>query len=138
MVALILVAHGKLAVEMKASAEMIFGQLPNVSAIEFCKEEGLDSILEKIQQQVEQTEQEAVIFTDIFCGTPYNASCAAYLKMPHKQLEVLSGMSLPLVLEAVSMGQETQAAVVVDALLAASTDVVKRFEQAMVEEEEEL
>ncbi|MFV0394375.1 MAG: hypothetical protein ACK5LC_08260, partial [Coprobacillaceae bacterium] len=42
----ILVAHGKLALEMKNSAEMIFGQLSDFKSISFLKEEGLDSITE--------------------------------------------------------------------------------------------
>lgn len=40
----ILVAHGKLAHEMKNSAEMIFGELPDFESIEFLKEEGLDTV----------------------------------------------------------------------------------------------
>lgn len=46
----ILVAHGKLAHEMKNSAEMIFGGLPNFESVEFLKEEGLDTIQEKSLQ----------------------------------------------------------------------------------------
>lgn len=135
---IILTAHGNLALEMKNSAEMIYGALPAVSAVSFLKNEGMDSLKEKIQGAVSDNVSEVLIFTDLFCGTPYNASCAVCMEDESRKYEVLSGMSLPLVLEAVSMLDNLPLCELADFLLKASDAVVKSFHCQVIEEEEEL
>ena len=125
----ILVAHGKLAHEMKKSAEMIFGTLPDFESIEFLKEEGLDTIQEK--------DASYLILTDLFCGTPYNASCAVAMKNPEREIDVISGMSLPIVLEAASM-LGSSLTEIVNHVTKISCDTVKAFKQQVIEEEEDL
>lgn len=137
MIETILVAHGRLAQEMKNSAEMIFGQLPNFQAIEFLKEEGLDSVQGKIQAAVANCDGPVLILTDLFCGTPYNAGCSVHMQS-EREMEVMSGMSLPLVLEAATMCPSAKLSEIVEHLMAIPQDTVKAFSKTMIEEEEEL
>lgn len=95
----ILVAHGRLATEMKNSAEMLFGELTNFHAIDFLEGEGLDSLSGKIYNKLKALNSSVLIFTDLFGGTPFNASCSVLLGHPEQDVEIVSGMSLPLVLE---------------------------------------
>ena len=128
----ILVAHGKLAHEMKNSAEMIFGGLPNFESVE-----GLDTIQEKITAAMQDDESSYLILTDLFCGTPYNASCAVAMKNPEREIDVVSGMSLPVVLEVASMlGNSLQD--IVNHATSIPCDTVKAFKQQVIEEEEDL
>lgn len=132
----ILVAHGRLAHEMKNSAEMIFGALPDFESVEFLKEEGLDTIQEKISAAMCEETASYLVLTDLFCGTPYNASCAVALKNPEREIEVVSGMSLPIVLEVASMlGNNLQD--IVNHATSIPCDTVKAFKQQVIEEEEE-
>lgn len=132
----ILVAHGRLAHEMKNSAEMIFGALPDFESVEFLKEEGLDTIQEKISAAMCEEKASYLVLTDLFCGTPYNASCAVAMKNPGREIEVVSGMSLPIVLEVASMlGKSLQD--IVNHATSIPCDTVKAFKQQMIEEEEE-
>lgn len=132
----ILVAHGRLAHEMKNSAEMIFGALPDFESVEFLKEEGLDTIQEKISAAMCEEKASYLVLTDLFCGTPYNASCAVAMKNPDREIEVVSGMSLPIVLEVASMlGKSLQD--IVNHATSIPCDTVKAFKQQVIEEEEE-
>lgn len=131
----ILVAHGQLAKEMKNSAEMIFGELKDFQAVAFLKEEGLESIQEKINEAMKETAN-YLILCDLFCGTPYNASCAVALKNPEKQIEIVSGMSLPLVLETASMLQKDLSEIVTH-LTTIPCETVKAFQLANIDEEED-
>ena len=132
----ILVAHGKLAHEMKNSAEMIFGALPDFESVEFLKEESLDTIQEKISAAMCEEKASYLVLTDLFCGTPYNASCAVAMKNPSREIEVVSGMSLPIVLEVASMlGKSLQD--IVNHATSIPCDTVKAFKQQVIEEEEE-
>lgn len=46
----VLVAHGKLAHEMKNSGEMIFGKLDNFHTLEFLIGEGLENVVQKLME----------------------------------------------------------------------------------------
>lgn len=133
----ILVAHGKLAHEMKNSAEMIFGELPDFQSIEFLKEEGLDSVQQKVLAAMTEPAVNYLVLTDLFCGTPYNASCAVAMKNSQRDIEVVSGMSLPIVLEAASMLQSHSLAEIVKHVTTVAVDTVKSFKDQQVEEEED-
>lgn len=133
---LILIAHGELAKEMKQSAEMIFGVLNNVETISFLKEEGLESIQKKIVDTLDE-QSDYLIFCDLFCGTPYNASCAVALTHLDRSIEVVSGMSLPLVLEAAHLITSISNSELATLLIAASKNVVQKFDKQILEEEED-
>ncbi len=93
----ILAGHGNIAVEMKNSIEMIAGEYPNVRAITFQLGDGIETLKDKYLKIINQsTEQQFIIITDIFSGSPYNA--AAMLAMQSENIEVISGLSLPLCL----------------------------------------
>ncbi|QYN41373.1 PTS sugar transporter subunit IIA [Gilliamella sp. ESL0443] len=93
----ILAGHGNIAVEMKNSIEMIAGEYPNVRAITFQLGDGIETLKDKYLKIMNQsTEQPFIIITDIFSGSPYNA--AAMLAMQSENIEVISGLSLPLCL----------------------------------------
>lgn len=137
MVQVLLVAHGYLATEMKKSAEMLFGKLPNVHAINFEESDGLASLSEKIYNKMKTLNDSSLVFTDLFGGTPYNASCSVLLKHPELEAEVVSGMSLPLLLEIVAMTDKTLEEIA-QLLPILATDIVKVFDKNLSQDEEEL
>ncbi|MBM7688181.1 PTS mannose/fructose/sorbose family IIA subunit [Enterococcus ureilyticus] len=137
MTKVVLVAHGKLALEMKNSAEMIFGELSHFSAIEFSKHDGLESLSEKIMKDLKKSNEETLLITDLFCGTPYNASCSICMKEPTLQIEVISGMSLPMVLEVAAMIDATPLSQVVNIVKEAAAETVKSFKEQVIKDEEE-
>ncbi|CAM4102078.1 PTS mannose/fructose/sorbose family IIA subunit [Streptococcus penaeicida] len=134
----ILIAHGDLAVEMKKSAEMLFGKLDNFHPISFLAEEGLDSLQEKISGIMEALNSPVLVFTDIFCGTPYNASCSVALKNPQFDMSIISGMSLPLVLELAILINSKSISEVSEELQKAVVDTVRIFNKDIIDDEEEL
>ncbi|NUF28460.1 PTS system, mannose-specific IIA component [Gilliamella bombicola] len=94
----ILSGHGNIAIEMKKSIEMIAGKYLNLYAITFEPGEGIDSLQDKYLKIINQSEnQQFIIITDIFSGSPYNAAAILALKL--RNIEVISGLSLPLCLE---------------------------------------
>lgn len=131
----ILIGHGKLAIEMKNSAEMIFGKLDSFIPLTFELGEGVDDLKNKIEKIVEKGKS-YLIFTDLFCGTPYNASCAFRLQNTENNIEILSGMSLPLVLEVASMRETYPLHEAISVIMENSQQVVKRFAEFEDEEDD--
>lgn len=134
MTEVLLVAHGKLAQEMKNSAEMIFGKLPEFYTIDFLKEDGFDSIKENISVVLNQMSDSVIVVSDLFAGTPYNACCGLAMEYRQKNIEVISGMSLPLVLETASMCGNKTPKEIGDYLLSICSDTVRTF---LVEEDDD-
>lgn len=134
---IILVAHGKLAIEMLNSAQMIFGEMPDFTPIEFTTTDGLDVLREKIQHEIKEEIQEVLIFTDLFCGTPYNASCAIAMTQKEREIEVLSGMSLPLILEIAGISNKVSVRELAEQTKINAQVIVQSFDQSVTEEEEE-
>lgn len=134
---IILVAHGNLAVEMKKSAEMIYGVIQNMQPISFTVDQGFDSIREHIKQVVDCYAGDTLILTDMFAGTPYNASCQICMQEPNKHIEVVSGMSLPIVLELANASTYQSAQEMVALIKTLSSQVIRSFhDQQMMEEED--
>lgn len=138
MTSIVLVAHGRLAVEMKASCEMIYGPCPQLSCVTFPPQEGFDTVKEKISMLVSKKHGDALILTDLFGGTPFNAACAVAMERGNACVEVISGMSLPLILEAASYSNEEDAGQLAQRILDRSSQAVRRFEPEVVDEDNDL
>lgn len=97
----LIVSHGQYAQATLASCEMIAGKLSNVKAIVFKQTMNQDDLLAEISKQADSFDTPPTIIVDIAGGTPANASLR--YRQEHPEVEVYSGLSLPLLL-AVVMG----------------------------------
>lgn len=95
---IVLVSHGPLASGILASAKMLVGELDNVSEIELHEEDLAETFGLRLSEEVDNVDEEILILTDIPGGTPCNQSLLIYSK--HANIEVISGMNLPMVLDA--------------------------------------
>lgn len=136
MVTVILIGHGIIGYSMKESMEMIYGKTSNVIPISFLMEDGLDTVINNIEKAAENMD-EILIISDLFAGTPFNASCAYAMRHREKKIEVLSGMSVPLVLEAVSMTHTHTISEIADHILQMTDQIIRRFDRNSIYEEED-
>lgn len=95
----LLVSHGEYAKSTLASCEMIAGKLSNVKAIAFKQTMNQDDLLDEITKVAVSFDTAPTIIVDIAGGTPANASLR-YQKA-HPDVEIYSGLCLPLLLAAV-------------------------------------
>jgi PTS system mannose-specific IIA component len=102
MIGIIVAAHGHLATELIATAELIVGELPNVTGCNISpalSPQGMEEELERAVARVEQGEG-VVILADLLGGTP----CSRSMALCHKvRVEVVTGANLPMVLKAHSL-----------------------------------
>lgn len=95
MIQIILCGHGNLALAMKGSIEMVYGHCESITAIPFHPHENRESLVKKITAILDP-DSPTLIVVDLFGGTPFNA--ASEIAFPSANIEVISGMSLPLCL----------------------------------------
>ena len=96
---IILAAHGNLSVEMKNTAEMIFGKLKECSIITFIPGENTETLKTKFNELINNfnKDEKILIIVDLFGGSPYNA--AFEVAMKNNNIEILTGLSVPMLLD---------------------------------------
>ncbi|MCY6957242.1 PTS sugar transporter subunit IIA [Clostridium brassicae] len=100
---LIVCGHGGIAPGILNAANMIFGEQEGVFAVPFFNGEGTDDLKKKIEDVLGKGEDdnEVLFMIDIFGGTPYNV--VAEYSYNKRNMDIITGVNLPLVLEAVSL-----------------------------------
>ena len=107
MIGILVVTHGRLASELVTAAEMIVGEIPNVTAVSIGWHDDPDEAQEEIRTAIERVggSQGTVVLTDMFGGTPSNLSLAFLEK---DRVEVITGVNLPMLIKLVSLREGEQ------------------------------
>jgi PTS system mannose-specific IIA component len=97
MIGLLIVTHSNLGREILNAAEFIVGRVEAADAVSIIETTDSEGIHKRIQKKVNTLDrgQGVLILTDMFGGTPSNISLS-FLK--EGQVEVLTGVNLPMVL----------------------------------------
>lgn len=134
---IILVAHGNFAKAAKETTEMIMGEQEAIETISFQIEDGLKTLVDKIQSIINSSEScEWLIIADLFGGTPFNAGSSIAMMNPDKEIKVISGLSIPILLEIISNLENSTLSDLVTTVIDGSKEIVREF--VMLDEEEDL
>ena len=100
-VAGVIVTHGHLAGELLAAAEMIVGPISHITAVSIGWHDDVDSARDEIERAMARVSQGrgVLILTDMFGGTPTNI---ASMFLNENEVEVASGVNLPMVIKLAS------------------------------------
>jgi PTS system mannose-specific IIA component len=98
MIGIVLVTHGRLAVEFRAALEHVVGPQPQIEAVTIGPEDDVERRRHDIIEAVSQVDSGdgVVILTDMFGGTPSNLSISV---MNQPKVEVLAGINLPMLVK---------------------------------------
>ena len=98
MIGMILVTHGRLAIELRAAMEHVVGAQRNVDTVCIGPEDNIDDRRAEIEACIQRcdTGDGVVLLTDMFGGTPSNLAISL---MDRKGVEVLAGVNLPLLVK---------------------------------------
>ena len=104
MVGLVVASHGRLAEELVATAQQIVGELPQVATCTIDPACAPDDIRGRIREAVKQVDQGqgVIVFADLIGGT----ACTQSLSLCRQaNMEVVTGVNLPMLLKASSLRQ---------------------------------
>ncbi len=102
MIGILLVTHANLGNALIETVEFISGKKEtHISAVSINIQEDPETLRKKIKKAISdvQTENGVIILTDMFGGTPSNLS---YSFLEEGQVEVISGVNLPILFKAVN------------------------------------
>lgn len=101
MVGIVIVAHGRLAQAFVEAAEMIVGPSDQLKSCSFSQENSVDQLRKILKTSIKDVDDGdgAIILTDMFGGTPSNISLSF---LEHNKIEVVTGVNLPMVINALT------------------------------------
>jgi len=102
MIGILLVTHANLGSALIETIEFILGKTQeNLSCVSINIQENPDTLRKKIKKGISKVRSDngVIILTDMFGGTPSNLS---YSFLEEGQVEVISGVNLPILLKAVT------------------------------------
>ncbi len=107
MIGLVLVTHGRLAEEFKSALEHVVGPQEAVAAVSIGPDDDMEARRNDIIKAVETVDDGAgvVILTDMFGGTPSNLAISV---MQDRNIEVIAGLNLPMLVKLARIRQETE------------------------------
>jgi len=102
MIGIVIVTHSQLGEALIGTAEFIIGSRPEaIESVSIDLNENAEKLRKKIDRGIKNVmgEEGVVILTDMFGGTPSNLS---YSFLEEGHIEVLSGVNLPVLIQAVN------------------------------------
>ena len=107
---IVLVSHGKYAVETLNSIEMIAGQQEGLKALELDVNKSLEQLHEELTETVANLKEDyeyVLALCDLYGGTPFNTLLRKLIE--GEDLLAFTGFNLPLVLSVALAGESTEA-----------------------------
>jgi PTS system mannose-specific IIA component len=112
MIGLVLVTHGRLAVEFIAALEHVVGPQQKVAAVCIGAEDDMEQRRRDILDSVAKVEEGdgVVLLTDMFGGTPSNLAISV---LDRANVEVIAGVNLPMLIKLASVRSSSKLPVAV-------------------------
>ncbi|MGD8242431.1 MAG: PTS fructose transporter subunit IIA [Desulfobacterales bacterium] len=108
MIGIVIVTHSQLGAALIEAAAFILGRKPEATvSVSIDLNENAEKLRGQIERAIKKVRQEkgVLILTDMFGGTPSNLS---YSFLEEGQIEVISGVNLPILIKADSARQEKE------------------------------
>ena len=98
MIGLVLVTHGRLAIEFRSALEHVVGPQRQIEAITIGPDDDVEQCRKNILEAVKRVDsgEGVAILTDMFGGTPSNLAISV---MNRPKVEVIAGINLPMLVK---------------------------------------
>jgi mannose PTS system EIIA component len=105
MIGIVIVTHGRLAIEFRAALEHVVGTQDQFETVTIGPDDNVEQRRRDIIEAVKKVDSGdgVVILTDMFGGTPSNLAISV---MSRPKVEVLAGINLPMLIKLVKVRNE--------------------------------
>ena len=106
MIGLVLVTHGRLAIELVSALEHVVGPQENIASVCIGPDDDMEQRRTEIVTKAEEVEDGdgVIVLTDMFGGTPSNLAISI---MDQGNIEVIAGVNLPMLIKLGSIRDES-------------------------------
>lgn len=104
MTGIVVAGHGHFADGVMSAIELVAGIPEQVTAVNFPKGEGVDTLKEHLIKAIQELESEDVLLmVDILGGSPFNVATQLLAEGAGKHLKVMAGANMASIVQAVFM-----------------------------------
>jgi len=116
---------------MMDAARMIVGEMEGVVSVSLKEMDAVEDLMGRIETAIKEVEKGdgVLILVDAFGASPFNAS--ARLAMDREDIEVITGMNLPMLLELAVQREGQNLAAVTQIALEAGTTSIRTLSQTL-------
>lgn len=140
MVGIIVTGHGKFATGMLSSLELIAGEQENLIGVDFLEEDTTESLEKMIEEAINKLGNDVLVLSDLAGASPFRAAAGLSQKMTDKNIEVISGTNLGMILEVALCRDGMSSAELLEMAVNAGNSAIKTFEikkrEEVVEDED--
>ncbi len=126
MAGILIVTHGNFGLELLKSAELIIGKQENVKTLSLNHGDSVKELYDKVNKLVKRLDKGkgVLVFTDIFGGSPSNVTAA---NMKNFKFESISGVNLPMLIEALDSREDSNLEELVDKIIQSGVEGIKNI-----------
>ncbi len=130
MIGLVLVTHGRLAIEFRSALEHVVGPQSHIATVSIGPEDDIERRRQDIVDAIGEvdTGEGVILLTDMFGGTPSNLAISV---MEEGKIEVVAGVNLPMLIKLASIRNEKPLAAAVIAAAEAGRKYVNVASQVL-------
>ena len=105
MVALLVTGHGNFATGLCSALNLIAGESEYILAVDFEAQEGTDDLMRNLEAAFDSLKEvkSIVVFADIAGGSPFNIASEFKYKHPDRNIEIVAGINLPMLIKAFTL-----------------------------------
>ncbi len=134
MIGIVLVTHGRLAIEFLSALEHVVGPQDRIATVCIGPDDDMERRRQEILDAVKKTDsgKGVVLLTDMFGGTPSNLAISI---MNQSEIEVIAGVNLPMLIKLASVRNEQSLAQAVATAQAAGRQYINVASALLAEQD---
>lgn len=110
MIGILLISHGKMAEGVRDSVRLVAGEFAGLDTASLVAGQDFDQFRQDVIEKIKALHQGGgvLVFVDLLGASPYNAAMLSYKQLQEEGVpsRVITGMNLPMVMEALSAREE--------------------------------
>lgn len=127
MVDIIVAAHGTLAAGLKDAAGLIVGEPRSLQCMSLRHGDSIETFIQDMKKLAGKAEHDVLILTDLLGASPYNGAAQTISRIREKNIVCVSGVNLPMVIEAVLKAEEMEAEELADYLTTSGKEGIQKL-----------
>lgn len=126
MIGILIVSHGNFGTELLNSARLIIGEQENVETVSLKHGDNIEELCNSVNKHIRQLDKGdgVLVLTDLFGGSPSNATA---VNMEKIYFESLSGVNLPMIIEALDSRANNNLKELVDKVFKVGVDGIRNI-----------
>lgn len=139
MVGIIVTGHGNFASGILSSLKLIAGEQEKLLGVDFTDDDSTESLEVKLQEAIQDLEcDEVLVLSDLAGGSPFKVSVMLSQKLSNKNIRVISGTNLGMILETSLCRDGMGVDDLLDFAINSGISSIKAFELKTVEEDDDV